>query len=46
MSFPGYYQKSGRKERLIEKLTYPSLAPLKEDLRYQALLERANAILE
>ena len=43
-SFPGYYRKSNRKEKLIQKLSVPSLAPLKNDNRFCALLVRANAL--
>lgn len=43
-TFSGYYSKKGRKEKLIEKLKSPKLAPLAEDVRYQKLLERANKL--
>ena len=41
-TFPGYYSKKGRKEKLIWKLTSPALTPLEENIRYRKLLERAN----
>ncbi|MBQ8497862.1 MAG: helix-turn-helix transcriptional regulator [Clostridia bacterium] len=43
-TFPGYYRKKDRKEKLILKLTSPSLAPLHNDDRYQTLLERAKEL--
>ena len=42
--FPIHYSKENRKENLLHKLSYPSLAPLHHDKRYQVLLERANAL--
>ena len=43
-AFPGYYSKKRRKEKLLLKLTSPSLSPLQKNERYQKLLERANAL--
>lgn len=41
-TFPGYYSKKGRKEKLLLKLNSPSFVPLAEVERYQKLLERAK----
>lgn len=43
-TFPGYYSKKGRNEKLFLKLTSPALSPLAKDDRYQALLEKVNAL--
>lgn len=43
-TFPGYYSKKNRKEKLFLKLTAPSLAPLAKNPRYQKLLERVSVL--
>ncbi len=43
-TFPVYYRKNARKEKLLGKLQIPAFAPLTQNERYLALLKRAKSL--